>query len=85
VNKLINYNSWFDDNQKNGFGSSSTGGEYVPPPLVVSFTPFTPALVSGWPRNTPQAILLIVSSGVSARTETPTDEPKVPACEIKQV
>jgi hypothetical protein len=54
----------------------------VPPPLVVPFTPlvvsFTPALVPiGWPQNTPQAILLIVSSGVSA----PTDEPKVPAYE----
>ena len=73
----------------------------MPPPLVVpftlglvSFTPplvvplarplvsFTPPLVvPGWPRNTPQAILLIVSSRVSA----PTDEPKVPAYEIKQV
>ena len=58
----------------------------MPPPLVVPFTPLvvssTPALVPfGWPRNTPQAILLIVSSGVSA----PTDEPKVPAYEIKQV
>jgi hypothetical protein len=56
----------------------------VPPPLAVPFTPlvvsFTPVFVPlGWPRNTPQAILLIVSSGVSART----DEPKVPACEIK--
>jgi hypothetical protein len=58
----------------------------VPPPLVVPFTglvTFTPPLVVpfGWPRNTPQAILLIVSSGVSA----PTDEPKVPTYEIKQV
>ena len=56
------------------------------PPLVVplarplvSFTP--PLVVPGWPRNTPQAILLIVSSGVS----TPTHEPTVPAYEIKQV
>ena len=36
----------------------------MPPPLVVPFTPLvvssTPALVPfGWPRNTPQAILLI--------------------------
>ena len=58
----------------------------MPPPLVVPFTglvSFTPPLIVafGWPRNIPQVILLIVSSGVS----TPTHEPTVPAYEIKQV
>jgi hypothetical protein len=81
----MNYNSWFDNNQKNGNCSSSKGGEYVPPPLVVPFTPlvvsFAALVPLGWPRNTPQAILLIVSSGVSALI----DEPKVPAYDIKQV
>jgi hypothetical protein len=81
----MNYNPWFNDNQKNGNCSSGRGGEYVPPPLAGPFTPlvvsFPPSLVPlGWPRNTPQAILLIVSSGVSARTA----EPKVSACDIKQ-
>jgi len=43
----------------------------VPPPLVVALA---------WPWNTPLAILLNVSSGVSA----PTDEPNVPAYTMEQ-
>jgi len=51
----------------------------VPPPLAVPSTPF--GVPSAWLWNSPRAILLIVSSGVSVLTL----EPKVPTCDSKAI